>query len=178
MRYTQPLAQETGEMPDVEGMRARLTPICYESGVPAGCSSETASFMSVAAEIFVKEVLTTIISRVRSNGPKYVQTDKYRKRGRGRRWKLEEAGMQRPLLGMHDMRLSLALGDNLLTQLPLSMKKIMAGGWFERDYEVSQDEQFWEGEEEELGDLGWEGAEMSDRRELRGVLDDCLANGA
>ena len=82
------------------------------------------------------------------------------------------------MLGMHDVRLSLALGDNLLTQLPLSMKKIMEGGWFERDYEVAPEEQFWECEEdEELGDLGWEGAEMSERRELRSLLDDCLANG-
>lgn len=104
-------------------------------------------------------------------------------------------GQERPRLGMHDVRLSLTLGDNLLTQLPLSMKKIMAGGWYERDYEVNVEEQFEEPEldpdlvrmleEANMGDYGgengvllpWDGAEVEDRRELRGILDDCLAIG-
>lgn len=110
-------------------------------------------------------------------------------------------GAERPRLGMHDVRLSLTLGDNLLTQLPLSMKKIMAGGWYERDYEVDVREQFEDPEldpelvrmleEASMTDLGltgengggggvllpWDGAEKEDRMELRGILDDCLAMG-
>lgn len=102
-------------------------------------------------------------------------------------------GAERPRLGMHDVRLSLTLGDNLLTQLPMSMKKIMAGGWYERDYEVDVMEQFEEPEldpdlvrmleEASMTDAGaenrvllpWDGAEIDDRKELRNILDDCLA---
>lgn len=138
--------------------------------MPGGLTPDTAAFMNVAAETFVKEVLSTIISRVRSNAPKYVQTDKYRKLAPRNRWSPHE----RPLLGMHDVRLSLTLGDNYLTQLPLCAKKIMAGGWFERDYEVDVEQQFID--DPNVGQ--WVGAAQDDRKELKGLLDDCLANGA
>ncbi|KAF8540688.1 transcriptional regulator of RNA polII, SAGA, subunit-domain-containing protein [Trichophaea hybrida] len=170
-RYILPLASETGEFPDVDNIRLRMLPICYEEGIPGGCTHDTANFMNVAAETFVKEVLSTVISRVRSNGPKYVQTDRYRKLAPRGRWVVPAS--ERPLLGMHDMRLSLTLGDNFLTQMPLSMKKIMAGGWYERDYEVDPGLQF-----EDEKDVGsWEGGEPEDRKELKALLDDCLAMG-
>jgi len=169
-RYMLPLASETGEFPDVDNTRLRMLPICYEEGIPGGCTVETANFMNAAAETFVKEILTTIISRVRSNGPNYVQTDTYRKLAPKGRWIPRQ---ERPLLGMHDVRLSLTLGDNLLTQMPTSMKKIMAGGWYERDYEVDTALQF-----EDANDVGeWKGGAPEDRKELKGLLDDCLALG-
>ena len=169
-RYMLPLACETGEFPDVDSIRLRMQPICYEEGIPGGCTMEAANFMNVAAETFVKEVLTTIIGRVRSNGPNYVQTDKYRKLAPKGRYVPPQ---ERPLLGMHDVRLSLTLGDNFLTQMPLSMKKIMAGGWYERDYEVDASLQF-----EDSKDVGaWEGGAPEDRKELKGLLDDCLTIG-
>lgn len=170
-RYTMPLSSESGEFPDIESIRLRMNPICYEEGIPGGCSPDAANFMNVAAETFVKEILSTIIGRVRSNGPNYIQTDKYRKLAPKRKWC---PPVEKPLLGMHDVRLSLALGDNLLAQLPLSMKKIMAGGWYERDYEVGVDEQY-------VGQVdveGWEGGAVDDRRQLRGLLDDCLTVGS
>lgn len=168
--YILPLACESGEFPDVENIRHRMLPICYEEGIHGGVTHDTANFMNVAAETFVKEILSSIISRVRSNGPGYIQTDKYRKLFPKGRW----AAGKRPLLGMHDVRLSLTLGDNLLAQLPLSQKKIMAGGWFERDYEVDPDIQF----SDEVDVEGWEGAAIDDRRQLKGLLDECLAIGA
>lgn len=167
-RYQMPLACETGEFPEVENIRLRMLPICYEEGIPGGCSADAAQFMNVAAETFVKEILTTAISRVRSDGPNYVQTDKYRKL----RPKNKYQAPERPSLGMHDVRLSLALGDNLLTQLPLSMKKIMAGGWYERDYDVDPELQFLD---DDLPVDGWEGGGMEERKQLRSALDDCLA---
>lgn len=169
-RYTMPLSSESGEFPDIESIRMRMNPICYEEGIHGGCSPDAANFMNVAAETFVKEILSTIIGRVRSNGPNYIQTDKYRKLAPKRKW---SPPVEKPLLGMHDVRLSLALGDNLLAQLPLSMKKIMAGGWYERDYEVGVEEQY-------VGQVdveGWEGGAVDDRRQLRGLLDDCLTVG-
>ena len=148
-----------------------MLPICYEEGVPGGCTHDTANFMNVAAETFVKEVLSTIIGRVRSNGPKYVQTGRNRKLGPRRR-RIPPA-TERPLLTMHDVRLSLTVGDNFLKQMPLSMKKIMAGGWFERDYQVNPELQF-----EDDKDAGqWEGGKPADRKELKGLLDECLAMG-
>ena len=75
---------------------------------------------------------------------------------------------------MHDVRLSLTLGDNLLAQLPLSQKRIMAGGWFERDYEVESEIVF----PDEVDVDGWEGAAVEDRKQLKGLLDECLAIGA
>lgn len=165
------LSSESGEFPDVENIRQRMLPICYEEGVTGGCTPEAANFMNVAAETFVKEILSTIISRVRSNGPNYIQTDKYRKLSPKGRW---TPSSERPLLGMHDVRLSLTLGDNLLAQLPLSQKRIMAGGWFERDYEVESEIVF----PDEVDVDGWEGAAVEDRKQLKGLLDECLAIGA
>jgi transcriptional coactivator HFI1/ADA1 len=169
-RYTLPLASETGEFPDIDNIRQRMLPICFEEGILGGCTMDAASFMNVAAETFVKEFLTSVISRVRSNGPNYVQTDKYRKLApRGRYVPPGE----RPLLCMHDVRLSLTLGDNFLTQLPLAMKKIMAGGWYERDFEVNSELQI--DDDSDAG--GWEGGAPDDRKALKGLLDDCLATG-
>ncbi|KAA8903611.1 transcriptional regulator of RNA polII, SAGA, subunit-domain-containing protein [Sphaerosporella brunnea] len=167
-RYTLPLASETGEFPDIDNIRLRMLPICFEEGILGGCTMDAASFMNIATETFVKEILTTIISRVRSNGPNYVQTDKYRKLAPKGRY---AAAGERPLLGMHDVRLSLTLGDNFLTQMPLSMKKIMAGGWYERDYEVDPNLQF----EDDPDAGGWEGGAPEDRKDLKSLLDDCLA---
>ncbi|TGZ85307.1 hypothetical protein EX30DRAFT_353322 [Ascodesmis nigricans] len=195
-QYTTPLSSETGEFPDLDTLKHRITSISYSHGLPGGCSQDTASFMSTAAEVFVKEVLTTIITRTRCNGPRYVQTDAYRRALTSSKFrkKLQSKGKEgmgagpggwgaeRPRLSMHDVRLSLTLGDNLLTQLPMSMKKIMAGGWFERDYEVPAELQFEDPEynlEEANGGIdGWEGAGVDDRKELRGLLDDCLATGS
>jgi hypothetical protein len=78
-RYTLPLSCKSGKFPDVDRVRLHLLPICYEEGVPDGCSPDTANFMIVATETFVKEVLSQIITRVHSNGPKYVLIDRYRK---------------------------------------------------------------------------------------------------
>jgi transcriptional coactivator HFI1/ADA1 len=169
-RYTLPLSSESGEFPDIDNIRLRMLPICYEEGIPGGCTHDTASFMNVAAETFVKEVLSSIISRVRSDAPQYVQSEKYKKLTARNRWVPQE----RPLLGMHDMRLSLTLGDNFLTQMPLSMKKIMAGGWYERDYEVDPELQF--RDEPDVG--AWEGGDPDSRRELKGLLDDVLSFGS
>ncbi|KAL7271284.1 hypothetical protein RUND412_005967 [Rhizina undulata] len=162
-RYTLPLAAESGEFPDVESIRLRMLPICYEESIPGGCTPDAANFMNVAAETFVKEILSCIISRVRSNGPDYVQTAKYKKLSAKGKW----VSPERPLLGMQDVRLSLTLGDNFLAQLPGSMKKIMAGAWYERDFVAERIE--------EDPVVGWEGGSGEDRMQLRGLLDDCLA---
>ena len=57
-----------------------MVPICYEEGVVGGASEGTAAAMNVATETFIKEVLTGIFGRVRSNGPSYVMTSTYKRR--------------------------------------------------------------------------------------------------
>ena len=196
-RYTLPLACESGEFPDLEGIKMRMLPICYEEGVVGGVGDNTAQFMNVAAEVFVKEILSVVISRVRCNRATTVKTDSFKRKmekmmeesegnsfglgfggsagmaltlngsintisppssslssNSGRSKKRQkilangkcqlthshfrrkqprpapcELAGERKVLCMNDLRLSFTLGDTFLTQLPLSLNRIMAGGW-------------------------------------------------
>ncbi|KAF8459391.1 transcriptional regulator of RNA polII, SAGA, subunit-domain-containing protein [Terfezia claveryi] len=184
-RYSMPLACESGEFPDLDGIRMRMLPICYEEGVVGGVGEATAQFMNVAAEVFVKEVLSSVISRVRCNRTTTIKTDGFKRKmekmleeqGSGvfgfesgitlnlngsintmnnpnntspsrkrKRQKLAngrpnhrpnqphnfpppELAGERKVLCMNDLRLSFTLGDSFLSQLPLSLNRIMAGGW-------------------------------------------------
>lgn len=93
-RYAQPLATESGEFPDTSNVEARMLPFCYEAGLVSGHASEAPGFVSVATETFIKEVLSAILCRTRSNGPgelggggpgsqtegtTWIQTHRYRK---------------------------------------------------------------------------------------------------
>lgn len=186
-RYNLPLACESGEFPDLDGIKMRMLPICYEEGVVGGVGEATAQFMNVAAEVFVKEILSSVISRVRCNRTTTIKTDGFKRKmemmsedhGNGgfgfggsgltlnlngsinksthpnsspsrkkKRQKLangrpshryntnnnqhkapRELAGERKVLCMNDLRLSFTLGDGYLTQLPLSLNRIMAGGW-------------------------------------------------
>ena len=166
-RYNLPLAAETGEFPDMDQIRMRMLPICYEEGVIGGIGDNAAQFINTASEIFVKEIMSTVISRVRCNRPATVKTDGFKRKLENmspddagitsqpnntdtalsrKRLKLPNGNRknirptatlrlpskdlvgERKVLGMDDLRLSFALGDNFLTQLPLSLYKIMGGG--------------------------------------------------
>ncbi|KAI9769525.1 MAG: transcriptional coactivator hfi1/ADA1 [Geoglossum simile] len=152
-RYSQPLASETGEFPDTESISARMIPICYEEGVVGGASDGTAAAMNVATETFIKEVLTGIFGRVRSNGPSYIMTSTYKrqleheeegwlrgdiqKNGNSLLPIEQAAASQRPPLGMSDVRLALEMGDMYLGQMPLTVEKIM-GSYLEGEFENYQ----------------------------------------
>ena len=68
-RYAQPLAVESGEFPDINMISGRMLPSCYEAGLVNGHTVDAPQFLSVAVETFIKEVLTQVFSRTRSNGP-------------------------------------------------------------------------------------------------------------
>ncbi|KAI9860604.1 MAG: transcriptional coactivator hfi1/ADA1 [Trichoglossum hirsutum] len=152
-RYSQPLACETGEFPDTESINARMVPICYEEGVVNGASDGAAAAMNVAIETFIKEVLTGIFGRVRSNGPSYIMTSTYKrqlereeegwlrgdiqKNGNSLLPIEQAAASQRPPLGMSDFRLALEMGDMYLGQMPLTVEKIM-GSYLEGEFEDYQ----------------------------------------
>ena len=172
-RYSQPLASETGEFPDAETIQNRMVPICYEESLPNGCAPPCASFMATATEHFIKEVLSTVYTRTRSNMPggsvNSILTHRFKKQ----LWKEEEAANRGELvrapgsgllpvevkeaaarrpLGMHDLRFALELGDCGLGQFPVIVAKIMNGNpegqWEEYQKRKQADERAEKQEEE------------------------------
>lgn len=157
-RYAQPLAAETGEFPDAESIHARMVPICYEESLPSGAGLPCAEFMAIATETFVKEVLSGVFCRTRSNGPSGtingMMMRKYRQQlereelayTRGEISKdtatgllpieAKEASVRRPL-GVRDLRLTLELGSGILGHMPLIIDQIM-GGYFENELETEK----------------------------------------
>ncbi|KAI9048646.1 hypothetical protein LZ554_007477 [Drepanopeziza brunnea f. sp. 'monogermtubi'] len=168
-RYNQPLASEVGEFPDTASIESRMLPICYETGLVSGHVQDAAHFMSTATETFIKEVLSSVFSKTRSNGPgssgsagtgggsSWVQTHKYRAqlereeeaslRGELQRDKSgllpieARAASERAPLGMADFRSALEIGDCGLGQMPVVVQQIMMG--------------YREGEVESWNDYSW-----------------------
>ena len=70
-RYLQPLFSETLEFPDTGVLHARIVPICYEESVAQGCSAQCAELVGIAAEMYLKDKLSAVFDRTRSNGPRY-----------------------------------------------------------------------------------------------------------
>ncbi|EHL03489.1 hypothetical protein M7I_0434 [Glarea lozoyensis 74030] len=171
-KYAQTLAVESGEFPDMQGIESRMLPICYEGGLTSGHVPDAAQFMSVATETFLKEVLSSIFSKTRSNGPgtagsagtgggaAWIQTQKYRVqlekeeeawlRGEIQRDKVgllpveAKAASDRAPLGMADVRTALELGDCGLGQMPVVMEQIVFG-YREGELEAWDDYSYLEG---------------------------------
>ncbi|KAJ6007975.1 hypothetical protein N7540_011951 [Penicillium herquei] len=159
-RYAQPLAAETGEFPDAESIYARMVPMCYEESLPGGAGLPCAEFMAIATETFVKEALSAVFSRTRSNGPSGtingMMMRKYRQQlereelafTRGEIVKdtatgllpveAREASTRRPL-GVRDLRLTLELGNGVLGHMPLIIDQVM-GGYFEDELGTEKQE--------------------------------------
>ncbi|KAJ6086030.1 Transcriptional coactivator SAGA-type complex Ada1/Tada1 [Penicillium sp. IBT 16267x] len=157
-RYAQPLAAETGEFPDAESIYARMVPMCYEESLPSGAGLPCAEFVAIATETFVKEVLSSVFARTRSNGPSGTSNGmmmrKYRQQlereelafTRGEIAKdtatgllpveAREAAIRRPL-GVRDLRLTLELSSGVLGHMPLIIDQIK-GGYFEDELETEK----------------------------------------
>ncbi|KAM7196533.1 Transcriptional regulator of RNA polII, SAGA, subunit domain containing protein [Naviculisporaceae sp. PSN 640] len=151
-RYAQPLAVESGEFPDVSNIEVRMTSFCAEAGLQSH-QQEAAQFMSIATETFIKEVLSSVFSRTRVNGPgdsgnagfgptgAWVQTHKYRRqlareeeafaRGELTRDKSgllpveAKAASERGPLGMADLRIALEMADCGLANFPIISKSVV-----------------------------------------------------
>ncbi|KAJ5102841.1 hypothetical protein N7532_003370 [Penicillium argentinense] len=157
-RYAQPLAAETGEFPDAESIHARMVPMCYEESLPSGAGLPCAEFMAIATETFVKEVLSAVFSRTRSNGPSGtingMMMRNYREQlereelafTRGEIVKDTATGLlpveareasTRRALGVRDLRLTLELGSGVLGHMPLIIDQIM-GGYLEDELETEK----------------------------------------
>ncbi|KAJ5934569.1 Transcriptional coactivator SAGA-type complex Ada1/Tada1 [Penicillium verhagenii] len=169
-RYAQPLAAETGEFPDAESIYARMVPICYEESLPGGAGLPCAEFVAIATDTFVKEVLSSVFSRTRSNGPSGTSNGmmkrKYRQQlereelmfTRGEIAKdaatgllpveAKEAALRRPL-GVRDLRLTLELSSGVLGHMPLIIDKIKSG-YFEDELETNKQDRLENGVDEIL----------------------------
>ncbi|KAI5861234.1 transcriptional regulator of RNA polII, SAGA, subunit-domain-containing protein [Durotheca rogersii] len=152
-RFAQPLAVESGEFPDMASIESRMLPICYESGLVNGHSPDAGQFMTVATETFIKEFLSVVFSRTRSNGPGdsgsagfgagpgWIQTHRYRRQLRREEAALArgelsrdksgllpveaKAASERPPLSMADLRLALEIGDCGLGSFPTVRKSVV-----------------------------------------------------
>lgn len=150
-----PLASESGEFPDATTIESRMLPICYETGLTSGHVQDAAQFMSVATETFIKEVLSSIFSKTRSNGSgvlgsagtgggsAWIQSHKYRKQleREEESWMRNEvlrdkngllpiearAASERGPLGMADVRTALEISDCGLGQMPVVVQQILFG---------------------------------------------------
>jgi transcriptional coactivator HFI1/ADA1 len=173
-RYTQPLAIESGEFPDMGLIAGRMLPFCYEAGLVNGHAPDASHLMSVATEAFIKEVLTQVFSRTQSNGPgdsgnagygigtTWVQTNKYRRqlhreedaalRGEISRDKSgllpieSKAASERGPLGIADVRVALEMADSGISQFPIISAQVLYG--------------YREGELENWKDYTWANGEM------------------
>ncbi|KAK7419885.1 hypothetical protein QQX98_003072 [Neonectria punicea] len=154
-RFAQPLAIESGEFPDIGMIGSRMLPFCYEAGLVGGHTTEAPQFLSVGVETFIKEILTQVFSRTRSNGPgdsgsagfgigtTWIQTNKYQQqlkyeeeaalRGEITRDKSGflpvefKAASERGPLGISDLRLSLEMADSGMAQFPVLMTQVLYG---------------------------------------------------
>lgn len=154
-RFAQPLAAESGEFPDTTSIESRMLPMCYENGLVSGHNSDAAQFMSVATETFIKQFLSAVFDKTRSNGPgaggsagsgggaSWIMTHRYRRQleREEEQWLLGEiqrdksgllpseakAASERGPLGIADLRLALEMGDCGIGQMPIVASTIMLG---------------------------------------------------
>ena len=144
-RYSQPLAAETGEFPDADTIQGRMVPICYEESLVNGCAAPCSDFLVTATEQYIKEVLSGIYGRTRSNVPASsgsILTQRYKRqlekeeeaclkgvvfRGQSSGMlpvEIKEALGRKPL-GNGDLKLALEVGDCSLGHMPAVVEKIM-----------------------------------------------------
>ena len=158
-RYTQPLAIETGEFPDADIVQARIVPLCYEESLPHGCSAGCAGFMATATEQYIKEILSSVFNRTRSNIPggsvnsvlrHHFKRQLQREEDsllRGEISKVSGTGLlpveareasTRHPLAVHDLKLALRVADVGLGQFPTALAKV-TNGYEEGEYEALQE---------------------------------------
>lgn len=131
-----------------------MLPYCYEAGLESA-APDAAQLVSAATESFIKEVLTSVFSRTRSNGPgdsgsagfgstsSWIQTYKYKRqlsreedavmRGEVARDKCgllpieSKAAGERGPLGIADLHLALDIADCGMSQFPVMVRSLLNG---------------------------------------------------
>ena len=149
-RYSQPLAAETGEFPDADAISGRMIPICYEESLANGAGPQCAEFVAAATEHYIKEVLSAIYNRTRSNLPSGsgngISTHRFKRQcireehdllsgslycglGTGLLPVEIKEAQNRPPLSTEDLRSGLEVGDIGLGQVPTIMSRVTGGSF-------------------------------------------------
>ena len=154
-KFQQPLSIESGEFPTRETIEQRLKPLCFESHLTAGHDPDAANLVSVAAETFIREMLSTTFTSTRANGPGdggpagfgcgtgWIQTRRYRKQLRQEEeaWAAGEvtrdkfgllpveakAAQERSPLSMAEIRLALEVAPSGVQNFPAVTTDIFNG---------------------------------------------------
>jgi transcriptional coactivator HFI1/ADA1 len=150
-RFAQPLFSESNEFPDAETIHKRMVPICYQEGLSGGCGTACSDLMTVAAEVFVKEQLSELMRRVRSNGANYIRTAKFRKHVEKEEDLVEKGELKRDANGLlpseseierrrrpfnrEDLRLAALLGNSHLAQSRIIHEKVVNAPFVEEEYD-------------------------------------------
>jgi transcriptional coactivator HFI1/ADA1 len=140
-RFELPLFSESNEFPDSDMIQKRMIPLCYQEGLAGGAGTNAADLVTVAAEMFVKQMLTDSFRRTRANGVNYIQTAGFKRKlareegqlGRGAIKRdgfgllpaEQEVERHRAPFGMEDLRFSLSLGGNYMVQNKLLTARII-----------------------------------------------------
>lgn len=134
-RYAQPLASETLEFPTHSDVQNRIEPIAAEEGLASSTQSTVqacAELVEQATEVFMKELVSQMNARSRSNGEGCIQTAKFRRQLHREEEDVElgvvqrnaagllpvetEMHAHRSALNMDDMRLGVLQDDNYMRQ--------------------------------------------------------------
>jgi transcriptional coactivator HFI1/ADA1 len=152
-RYAQPLFSESNEFPDAETIQKRMVPICYQEGLEGGCTNGCSDLVNVATEAFIKEQLADLFRRVRSNGPNYIKTSRFRRRlereeDRARKGEIKrdaytllpveaEVETKRKPFGREDLRLATLLGNSYVSQSKIIAARILDAPHIEYEDETT-----------------------------------------
>ncbi|KAG8532562.1 uncharacterized protein KY384_002439 [Bacidia gigantensis] len=131
-RYTHPLFHETLEFPDSPSIQNRMLPICYEEALPNGPADQCAEFMVTATEMFIKDVVGSVISLTRNNFLSSNAKNGYTNGHVGKPPPLHSSASmgvpgQRPL-SKADLRVSLGIASCSLGPMPDIITDVM-GSW-------------------------------------------------
>ena len=150
------MAAETGEFPDADSVHKRLIPICYEEGLSHGAAPQCSDFIAASTEQFIKEILSGMYNRSRTNIPSgsinSVMTHRFRTQLqqeedallKGNLVKVAGTGLfpveakeaiARKPLAVHDLKIATRTIDSGLGQFPNVLSRI-THGYEEGEYEA------------------------------------------
>ena len=142
-RYNQSLSHETLEFPDAASIQHRMLPICYEEALPNGPADQCAEFVATATEMYIKDVVSQILSLVRSNNLPHHHASRNLVNG-ARKNVLGSVG-GRPL-SLADMRVALGISSCNMGHMPDIIEDVMSSwpegvleGWDTYDQEIDFD---------------------------------------
>jgi len=126
-----------------------MVPICYQEGLVGGCGTACSDLMTVAAETFVKDQLSDLLQKVRSNGANYIKTTRFRRRLEREEEAHERGELQRNAYGLlpaevevesrrkpfnrDDLRVAAYLGNSFLAQNRIINDRVLNAPFLEED---------------------------------------------